>query len=401
MAEINTQRITGPTKQIKKRFLIGFGIFALIIICLILFRGEVTKPPSEEGIFYYKGEGKDSKLFYTSAGSESEYLTTVPAEESELDKYKVPRHSYVSHNGKVLIYFEKTGQIPVQLTPGQEEFTAYRIIFKPKYVDLKNGSIKDINQDIDAGSLVFSSNDKEIAWILSAKESTIEELEKNEKKREVWLSSVDGDSARRLATLDERVVLLQKWNNNYIYFWGIRGIGYYSLGRIDIRNGQVKYIQPKYCSENLDNCQNFSFSSSRDLFIYEAGLDRDGKKGIEMFVESFDGKNSWQILVKNYISERLWMPDGKNIIYTEQETIRDVGVKEKIHLVNLETQKDEIIYTGSYVSQIFPEASGEYLYFIEKETDEKFNLIRLNISSRKADIIEFGPYDQLQILSGN
>ncbi len=404
MTGINTKKIIEATKQTKKRFLFGFGIFALIIVGLILLSGKVIKPPLQGGVFYYEGEGKDLKLFYTNAGNEPQYLITIPAEE-EAGKYKVPLHNYVTHNGNVLIYFEKTGQVPVQLTPGKEDFTANRIIYKPKYVDLKSGSIKDISQDIDAGSLVFSQDDKEIAWILNIKESTIEEIEKSGKKREVWLSNVDGGNARRLTTLDEKVILLQKWNNNYIYFRGIRGAGYYSLGSIDIRNGKVRYIQPKYCSEDLSNCQNFIFSPSGDLFIYEAGLERDGKKGIEMFVESFDGKKSWQILVENYISERLWASDEKSILYTEQETVQEPGpvfvIKERAHLVNLKTNEDKEIYTGSYLSQITFDGNGKYLYFIEKETDQKFNLVRLNLKDNKTEILDSGEYDQLMIFSAN
>jgi len=241
---------------------------------------------------------------------------------------------------------------------------------------------------------------------LRVAEATVEELEAAKKKREVWLSNFDGSKARKLTALDEKVVLLQRWHGNYLYFWGIQKTGRYSLGRVDVRNGRVLYIQPKYCSERLTNCQNFRFSPSGELFIYEAGVieenkeDSKGKKRTGLFVESFDGKNSWRILVENYISDRLWMPDEKHIIYTEQVTKEKNTIEERIHLVNLETGEDKQIYSGSYISQIVANGSSEYLYFLEKETDNKFNLTRLNIETGEAEIIDSGPYNQLKIFSG-
>lgn len=393
------QKITQVIKQAEKKILISLGILALVIIGLILLAGAIAKPALDKALFFYKSEGKDLKLFYIKSGGKPQPLATLSSEEDEPGKYKVPRHSYISHNGKALIYFEKTGQIPLDL--GNKDFTAYRIIYKPKYIDLKNGETKDIGQDLDAGSLVFSPDDRKIAWILSVKESTIQELESAARKREVWLSNPDGGNARKLAILNDKVVLLQKWHDDYIYFWAVKGVGYYSLGRINIKTGQVKYVQPKYCLENLTNCKNFSLSPSGELFIYEADSTEDGKETTELFVGDFGGKQSWQILVKNYVSDRLWMPDEKSVIYTEQITPIAAALSEKIHLVSLETHKDQEIYSGSYVSQLVPDSQGNYLYFIEKETDEKFNLVKLNIKTKQSEILESGPYDQMQIFSGN
>ena len=396
------KRIFEVIKQTKKRVLMGLFITVLVVIVLILFVGNIiTKPSLEGAVFYYKVDSKDSKLFYLDSGNKPQYLISIPSEEGEPGRYKAPVYSYISHNGKTLVYLEKAGEVPIDMSIEEVGFSAFRIIYKPKYVDLRSHSINDIDQNIGASGLVFSPDDKKIAWILSVEESIIQELESAGRRREVWLSSIDGGSAQRLATLDDKVVLLQKWVGDYIYFRGVKGAGYYSLGRINVKNGRVEYVRPKYCSEDLSNCQNFSFSSSGNLFIYEAGLLQDNEESIELFVGDFSGKKSWQILAKNYISDRLWMPNEKSIIYTEQEAVKGKGIREKIHLVNLETNKDQEIYSGSYVSQLVPDSSGDYLYFLEKETDEKFNLVELNIKTKKAEILESGPYSQMQIFSAN
>ncbi len=396
-----TKEISRAIKQAKRKIFIIFLALIVIIIGLVLVLSkEAAKYSLKEAIFYYKAENENSKLFYIDMGKEPRYLTILPSEEINPGSYKVPKHTYISHNGKFLIYFERVGEVPIGMVSDEENLMAYRIFYKPKYLDLKNDSIKNIEQNIDSGSLVFSPDDKEIAWVLSVEESTVEELEENEKKRGVWLSNPDGANARQLAILDEKVVLLQRWSNNYIYFWGIQGTGHYSLGKINIKTGQVEYAQPKYCLENLINCQNFRFSSSGELLVYEAGLAEENGKNIRLFIESFDGKKSWQILVANYISDRLWLPNEERIIYTEQVTAPKVGLREKIHLVNFKTSEDKEIYSGNYISQIFPDASNKYLYFLEKETDEKFNLVELNIEENKVKIIDSGQYNQLMIFSG-
>lgn len=393
------KEISKAVKKTKRTIIIGLVVLVIIIVGGFLILGkEAAKYSLKEAVFYYKGEGADSKLFYMMPGKEPGYIITLPSEKIDLNTFKVHQHHYLSHGGKILIYFEKIDEIP--LGEVSEGYTAYRKVYKPKFVDLKTGSIKEINQKMDSGSLVFSPDDEDIAWILSVKESTIEELESAQKKREVWLSSPDGSNARRLAALDEKVVLLQEWYGNYVYFWGIQGVGYYSLGKIDVRTGRVKYAQPKYCLENLVNCQNFKFSLSGELFIYEAGTIEEDKETIGLFIESFDNEKSWKILVENYISDRLWMNDEKHIIYTEQVTEPQVGLREKIHIVDLETQEDKEVYSGNYISQIVPDKTGDYLYFIEKETDEKFNLVRLDIEKGETEIIDFGEYNQLKVFSG-
>jgi len=397
---IEIKKIQQAIISTKKKIAVILIIAAIIILCLFLIIGKGTIPYlSENGVFYYKIEGKDAKLFSLGSGNEPKYLTTMPAEEINPDDYRVPKHSYVSESGDILIYFERTEEIPLGTIGENDEYTAYRIIYQPKYIDLKSKTVKEIEQDIDSGSLVFSSKEDKIAWVLLAQESTVGELEQAGVQREVWISNSDGTNAKQLAVLDDKVVLLQRWEDDYIYFWGIKGVGYYTLGRINVKSGKVQYIRPKYCLENLTNCQNFSFSPSGKLFIYEAGFNQQNNDNLEIFAESFTGSESWKILVANYVSDRVWMPDNNSIIYTEQVTEKKLGVREKIHLANLETGEDTEIYTGSYISQINSDTSGKYLYFIEKETDEKFNLVKLNIKSGKTEIIDSGEYYHLRLFS--
>jgi len=394
------KKIAEEIRKTKKIFLVGFLILILAIIIIgIILSIEKSVKSSKQGVFYFKTESENSKLFYILPGKKPEHLLDLPSEEVGTGYYKVPKHCYLSNNGKVLIYFERTQEIPIGKVSEEEGLMAYRIFYKPKYVNLKTGLIKDINQDIDSSSLVFSSNDKQIAWISVVEESTVEELEASGTKREVWLSEFNGEKAKLLTTLDEKVVLLQRWDNNYIYFWGVQSAGYYSLGRINIKNGKTEHLEPKYCSENLTNCQNFRFSSSGQLFIYEAGLTKEEKGTPGLLIESFDGNKSWKILVDNYISDRLWMPDEKSIIYTKQVEEKKGKIKEKIHLVNIKTKEDKEIYSGSYISQLVPNIFENYLYFIEKETDEKFNLVELDIEKSETRIIDSGEYNLLKIFS--
>lgn len=399
---IDIKKIQQAIVSAKRKIAIILIVAAIIILCLFLVIGKGVIPRlSDNGVFYYKVEGKDAKLFSLESGDNPKHLTTIPAEEIGVDDYRVPKHTYVSESGNVLIYFERTEEIPLGTMGENDEYTAYRIMYQPKHVDLKSGEVKEIKQDIDSGSLVFSPDENKIAWVSLVQESTVGELEQAGVQREVWLSNSDGTDAKQLVILDDKVVLIQRWEGNYIYFWGIKGVGYYTLGRINTKSGKVQYVRPKYCLEDLTNCQNFSFSPSGRLFIYEAGFNQENNENVEIFAESFTGGESWKILVANYVSERIWMPDNKSIIYTEQTTERKIGVRETIHLANLETGEDTEIYTGSYISQIFPDSSGRYLYFIEKESDEKFNLVKLEIKSGKADIIDSGEYYHLKLFSFN
>lgn len=399
---VTIKNILQAIKQTKMKILVIVAIAIVVIVAAILLLGKAAiKYSLSEAVFYYKGETKDTKLFYIMPGKHAEYLLTIPSEESADGKYKVPQNDYFSHDGKSLIYFKKIGEVPVSSIETQEGYTAYRKIYKPQLVDLKKHSVKEINQEIDSGGVVFSPDDTKIAWVMAVKESTFDELEQSKRKREAWTSNPDGTNAKLLAILDDKVVLPKEWNGDYVYFVGSRGIGYYSLGEINIRTGRVKYFQPKYCLEDLTNCKDFKFYSSGELFIYQANI-KDGKsEKIALFVESPDKEKSWQILVKNYISDKLFSSDGKSVIYTEQINANSSSFREKIHLVNLETNQDQEIYSGSYISQIIPDKYDDYLYFIEKETDTKFNLVRLNIQNKKAEIIDSGRYDDLKIFSAN
>ncbi len=399
---VTIKKIFGAIKQTKMKTLLIVAIAIVVIVAAILILGKVAiKYSLSEAVFYYKGETKDTKLFYIMPGKQAEYLLTIPSEESADGKYKVPQNDYFSHDGKSLIYFKKIGEVPVESIKTDEGYTAYRKIYKPQLVDLKKHSVKEINQEMDSSRVVFSSDDTKITWVMAVKESTFDELEQSKRKREVWISNPDGTNAKLSATLDDKVVLLKEWNGDYIYFVGSRGIGYYNLGEINTKTGKVKYFQPKYCLEDLTNCKDFQFYSSGELFIYQASIKDDKSEKIALFVESPDKEKSWQILVENYISDKLFSSDGKSVIYTEQVNASSSQFREKIHLVNLGTSQDQEIYSGNYVSQIIPDKNDDYLYFIEKETDEKFNLVRLNIQNKKADIIESGRYDDLKIFSAN
>jgi hypothetical protein len=399
--KIDIRKISDAVKKTKRKIFIGFFVFVIVVIGVAIVSEAISKPSLEKTVFFYKVEGESSKLSHVKGERDSKHLIDLPSEKIGLDKYKPPRHSYVSNNGRTLIYFERIAEIPIETISKDEGLVAYRIVYEPKYVDLQSGSVKNIEEDIDSGSLVFSPDDKKIAWILRADESTIQELEAAKKKRELWTSNPDGKNAKMITTLDEKVVLLQGWYGDYIYFLGIQGVGYYSLGKINVNTGRIRYVYPKYCSENLSNCQNFKFSSSGELFIYEAGLIDNGEENIGLFVEDWNRKRSWQVLANNYISDRLWLPGEEAIIYTEQLNVPKVGIREKIHLVTLKTGEDKEIYLGSYVSQLVFDASGRYLYFLEKETDDKFNLVRLDIKKGAADILTSAGPNQLKIFSNN
>jgi len=387
--------------QIKKKIILGILIAAIIIggavFILLKEASKYSLEGLEKAVFYYKGINGDSRLYYAAPNQEPVYLLTLPSEEIDVNRYKVPKHSYISHNGKVLIYFERIKTIPVGEV--KEGWMAYRVVYKPKYINLEKGDIFEIKQEIDAGGIVFSPDDKKIAWVKRVNEATVEELEAANKEREIWISDINGDNPKFLTAVNEKVVLLQTWADDYLYFWGIQSPGEYSLGRINIKNGQVERFQPRYCLEKLTNCQNFKIDPRGKYFIYEADIVQEDKEGVDLFVESFDKEESWQIVVNNYISDRLWFPLDKTIIYTEQVARKGSDIEEKIHLVKLETKEDKEIYSGSYLSQITPDKTGQYLYFIEKETDQKFNLTKINIQTGQKEILASGRYDQLKIIS--
>ncbi len=374
--------------------IIGAGFFLLA--------REAAKYSLEQAVFYFKGQGENSELFYLEPEIKPQPLITLPSEKLDSGKYKVPKHTYISRRGEKLVFFERVESVPIGTVSEEEQLVAFRVIYQPQYVDLTTKEIEKMKPEIDSGSLVFSPDDKKIAWVLRVDEATVEQLEEAEKQREVWISDPDGTNPKQLAVLDEKVILLQSWSDKHIYFWGIEKVGIYSLGKINVDNGLVRHIYPEYCLDNLANCQNFSFSPSGEFLIYEAAIkeEEDAKRELALFVESTNGDQSWKILVTNYISDRLWMPNEEHIIYTEQVTEKKTGLREKIHLVNLDTKEDNIIYSGSYLSQIFPDKSGQYLYFLEKESDQKFNLIRLTIETREAEIVDSGEYYQFKVLSG-
>jgi len=399
---IKIEKINTILKQTKIKIIIGLILALIIVIGLFLFLGSNKAMLSKgHGAYFCKGE-KDKQSFDISEFENQglEKLTTLPLEKIDPDKYRIPKHIYISPNKKNLIYFEKTEEIPVGTISKEKGLVAVRILYQPQYVNLKTGSKKEIDQKIDSGSLVFSSTGTRIAWIKRVEEATMEKLQESNKQRELWTSDLEGKKAKKIADLNEKVVLLQRWNGNYVYFWGLKSVGSYGLGRVNINTGFVEHVLPKYCSEELTNCQNFRFSSSGELFIYEAGIKKEEEGQItSLFVESFDGEQSWKILVDNYISDRLWIPDEKGIIYTEQAIKKKGEIEEIIHLVDLDTKEDKKVYSGSYISQITPSKDGQYLYFIEKESDEIFNLIKLNIQTQETEVIDSSSYEQIKLIS--
>jgi len=398
------EKINFILKQAKIKIIFGLIIILIIIIGLFLFLdSSKTIFSKEQGVYFCKAE-KDKQDFDISEFEEQglKKLISLPLEKVDLDKNRIPKHIYISPNKKNLIYFEKTEEVPVGTISKEKGLVAVRIMYQPQCINLKTGSKKEIDQKIDSGSLVFSPTGVKIAWIKRVEEATLEKLQATNKKREIWTSNLEGKKAKKIADLDEKVVLLQYWNGNYVYFWGLKSVGSYGLGRININTGFVEHIFPKYCSEELTNCQNFRFSSSGELFIYEAGVRKEGeeeKQVMSLFAESFDKEESWEILVTNYISDRLWMPNEKGVVYTEQVLKKKGGIEEIIHLVDLNTKEDKKIYSGNYISQITPSKDSEYLYFIEKENDQVFNLIKLNIQTQESEIIDSGEYNQLKLIS--
>ncbi len=391
-------------KDHKIRIAIILSVVLIVAIGLFLFLGPQGRAPIKgQGIYYCNSQNnsQDFNVFVFQQQQEPEQLISLPMELVNPQKHRVPKHIYISHNGANLIYFKKTEEIPVETVSEEQGLVAVRLMYKPVYVNLKNKSEKEIDQKIDSGSLVFSPNDTRIAWIKRVEEATVKELEATNRKRELWTSDLKGEKAKKIASLDDRVVILQAWNNNYIYFWTLKTLSSYGLGRVNIKNGEIDYIVPKYCSKDLANCQNFQFSPSGEMFIYEAGVkidDQDEEK-ISLFIEDLNQEESFQIMVSTYISDSLWAPNQESIIYTEQVPQKSGKIEEKIHLVNLASKEDQEIYSGNYISQITPSKDGDYLYFIEKESDEKFNLIKLNIESGESKTIASDEYNHLKIIS--
>jgi hypothetical protein len=378
--------------------LIGIGIGILI--------WNLLSPKLGQGIFYYRIENNKAQLFLITGKGGGKEITSFPARELDLGEYRPPRRTYISHNGKQMIYFKQVGEAPIEDFSEGGDIVVSRIVYEPTLVHLKTTKEEKINRPIDSSSLVFSPNDEEIAWIREIEEATYQGIEESGKKRELWLSRADGGNGELLASFDENVILLKRWSEDYIYFQGLWDANIRSLGRINIKTKKRDYLVPRYCEKFLENCKNIEFSPSGRYFVYEIYSKTGDKEITEVYLGDFDKREFSEILTTDRISDRLWLSNEKGFFYTEQEMIRKQGgggqkeVKETIHLVNLKNQTDDEIYAGSYISQLTLDSGNRYLYFLEKqrETENDFNLVRLDTKTKETEIILTEDYNHILLI---
>jgi hypothetical protein len=373
--------------------LIGIGIGVLIWIILT--------PNLGEGIFYYQINGSKADLFLIKGKDKPEKIISLAAREVSLGDYRPPRHSFISHNAKQMIYFKEIDEVPIEFDEN-EQLVISRIISKPILVNLKTGKETEIDQPIDSSSLVFSPNDEQIAWIKEIEESTYQAIEQAGKERELWLSRIDGQDSELLAKFDENVILLKEWSGNYIYFYGLWDATIRSMGRINVKTKKIDYLVPRYCDRFLENCQNIEFSISGNKFLYEIYTKTSEKEITELYSGDFEEREFLDVLTTDRISDKLWHYNEKEFFYTEQGEVRKNNKKvleERIHLIDLKNKTDEIIYKGSYVSQLSLDPKGKYLYFLEKQEEgDDFNLQRLDIKKGEVETILTDNYNDILLI---
>jgi len=379
---------------------IGFFIIMAILIGIGIgiLAWNLLTPTLAEGVFYYQVDSTKAKLFLIAGRDKGTEIVSLPAREVDLGEYKPPRHSYISHDAKQMIYFKEIGEEPLADINLGEDIVVSRVIYEPILINLKTSKETKINQSIDSSSLVFSPDDTQIAWIKGVEEATFETIEETGKKRELWLSRVDGQDAQFLIGFDENVVLLKRWSGDFIYFQGLWDAIIRSLGRINIKTKEVDYLVPRYCEKFLENCQNIEFSPSGRYFLYEIYTKTEDKEITELYLGDFENREFQEILTTDRISDRLWLNNEKGFFYTEQETVKKEGLRETIHLVDLKKDTDDVIYTGSYISQLTIDSDESYLFFLEKENDEDFKLIRLNIKTKQTETILTDNYDHILLI---
>ena len=383
----------------RKRITFFILIAVLIGVILGILIWRILSPKLGEGVFYYRVDGDKANLFLLNGNKEGEKIVSVWAQELDLGKYKPPRHSFISPDGRQLIYFKKIKEEPIQKLG--EDLVASRIFYEPILINLKTGKDKKIDQLIDSASLVFSPDSNNIAWTKEVKESTYEDIEKSNQKRELWTSRADGINARLLVSFDENVILLKQWSDDYIYFQGIYDVNTKSLGRINLETKKIDYVIPKGCNVNLIDCQNIELSPSGEMFLYEIYTKNENKEITELYLGNFKTKEFKAILTTDRISDKSWLNNEKGFLYTEQEMNKDTGVKETIHLVDLYKETDTVLYSGSYISQLINDA-GNDLYFLEKDNKATeiniFKLIRLNIKNQKSETILTENYNNILLI---
>ena len=385
----------------KKRlsFFILVAVLVGIIIGILIWR--ILTPKLGEGVFYYKLDNNKANMFLLNGTGEGEKVITVDAQEVDLGKYKPPKYTFISSDNLQMIYFKKTKEEPINT--GDPTLIATRIFFDPILVNLKTGTEKKINQSLDASTLVFSPDSNNIAWIKEVPESTFEEIQKDQIKREIWTSRADGENAQLLIALDDNVVLLKCWSGNYVYFQGVSGVNIKSMGRIDVLNKKVDYLVPQGCDQQLTNCQNIEFSPSGNLFLYEIYSQNNGKDVTKLYLGNLETKESKLIVTTDKISDKAWLGGEKEIVYTNQEAVQGQGIqiKETIHLVDLYKESKTDLYSGNYLSELAFDDSNDYLYFLEKaDTSEvnTFNLMRLDVRNKKADKVLTDNYNNILII---
>jgi hypothetical protein len=278
---------------------------------------------------------------------------------------------------------------------------AIRTYYDSILVNLKTGTEKKIEQQVDSASLVFSPDSNSIAWIKEIKDSTYEDIEKNNTKRELWISIADGDNSKLLAEFEENVILLKRWTEDYIYFQGVFDASIKSLGRINIKTKKVEHIIPKSCDTNLTNCQNIEFSPSGEMFLYEIYSKKNDKDITELYLGNFETRDYKPVLTTDRISDKIWMDTEKGFFYTEQKAGKNNEIIETIHLVDLYKETDNEIYSGSYISQLAFDGSSNSLYFLERSEEEEvnmFNIMKLNIKSKEAEKILTENYNNILIV---
>lgn len=383
---------------------IGFFILIAILIGvgIGIFLWTTLTPNLGQGIFYYQIENNKANLFLIKSKDEPEKIISISAREIDIGQYRSPRHSYISHNSKQMIYFKKTGEVPIEFSENQEVVIS-RVIYEPTLVNLKTGKEQKIEQPIDSSSLIFSPNDEQIAWIKEIEESTYQTIEQSEKKRELWLSRIDGKNAQILGDFDENVVLLKKWSGDYIYFHGLWDATIRSLGRINVKTKKIDYLVPRHCERFLENCKDIEYSISGKKFIYEIYTKENDKEITELYLGDFEEREFQAILTTDRISDKLWHYNEKEFFYTEQEMVKKQGggerLEERIHLVNIKNKTDDVIYAGSYVSQLTLDPEGRYLYFLEKQMEgDDFNLQRLDIKKKEIKTILTNDYNHILLI---
>jgi len=379
------------------------GFFILIAIILGIGIGfliwRFLSPAIGRGVFYYRVEGDKANLFLLKNSHGDKKIVSVSAREIDPGDFRPPKRSYISNSRKQMVYFKQVAEVPISDLNVGEDMVAMRVVYKPILVNLKNNQEKEINQQIDSSSLIFSPDDSEIAWIKQIDEATYQTIEESGKKRELWISKPNGDNANLLAGFDENLILLQRWSGDYIYFQGLWDVNNRSMGRINVKTKEIDYMVPRDCGEFLENCKNVEFSPLGKNFLYEIVSEKEGGKVTVLYLGDFEKKEFLEVLTTDEIGDRLWVDDDEKFFYTEQEEDRFGVVTEKIHLVDIKNQTDDTIYSGSYISELTFDAGGRYLYFMEKQKEgENFNLVKLDLKTKKADIILTENYNKILLL---